>query len=115
VDGLLRRSDGDKETILSKDVKELVAVMSARRQGVPDKPDELSSIDAVLLPLIELRRVVALAQPYEEQMVHTEADILAYGITRLDLAWLDLIWLRLRLSWVASIWHSRTGCLPNGG
>lgn len=78
--------EGDESDLLSCTVQEMMDTLTTRRLQVPDQGNELSAIDAVLMPLVELHRVFALQQPFEDQLQHTEADLLVYGVTEVDLA-----------------------------
>lgn len=62
----------------------VLAEMTRARRVIPDKSSDLSVVDSAL-PLMKLHRAIFLAQPIEEQLEPSEADLLTFGITAADL------------------------------
>lgn len=81
--GLVRLRLEEDYLDLSED--RLVEVLVGMRLGVAAKCSSLSSLDAVLTPLLELRCAIFLAQPIEDQMEPSELDLVTFGITAADL------------------------------
>ena len=73
------------DKILAAHVDTLIEDMSKQRNRLPYEDDALSAIDSVLVPLLQLHRVVAASQPIEEQLERSELDLLTYGVSSVDL------------------------------
>eukprot|EP00798_Chlamydomonas_sp_ICE-L_P019732 gene19732-26424_t len=72
------------DNLLNQDIAEVARAMSAVRNTIPDKSSQLSEIDSVLMPLLELHRALFIAQPVEEQLEPSELDLLSFGVTVAD-------------------------------
>ena len=81
---LLARHSGDHRNFLEGTLQDMVSDMTADRHDTPNKDEQLSDIDHVLMPLLRLHRMVALQQPIIEQLERSELDLLTYGVTHAD-------------------------------
>ena len=79
------RHSGPAQEYLDDTIDTLVEMLARQRRGIPDKSYDLSIVDSVLVPILELHRAIFAAQPVEDQLEPSEVDMLTFGITAADL------------------------------